>query len=136
MTLVRHAPHLTAAEAARLARELFGVEGEVSPLPSERDCNFRVGRFVLKIANPMELRDFLEAQNLAMERLAETTLDCPRLAQPMAQWNGHWVRLLGWVDGQCMAEVQPHSAELLRSLGDGLARADLALAGLRPLRGA
>src|SRR5208282_4716224 len=39
------------------------------------------------------------------------------------------VRLFTWVDGVPMATVQPHSADLLRSLGAALARVDRALAG-------
>jgi Ser/Thr protein kinase RdoA (MazF antagonist) len=34
-----------------------------------------------------------------------------------------------WVDGVPMATVQPHSADLLRSLGAALARVDRALTG-------
>ncbi|MCK7478564.1 MAG: hypothetical protein M0C28_15125 [Candidatus Moduliflexus flocculans] len=33
----------TASDAARLARELYGLEARVSPLPSEYDDNFLVG---------------------------------------------------------------------------------------------
>ena len=40
--LVQHAPKFTAAEAERLAAEHFGVAGQASPLPSERDQNFRI----------------------------------------------------------------------------------------------
>ena len=51
-------PDFSAADAARLARERFGLPGEVVPLPGERDLNFRIdlasGSFVLKIAHAGE----------------------------------------------------------------------------------
>jgi len=58
-----------AQDRRQVAREVFGVEGAASPLPSERDQNFRIGwEFVLKIANLSENRAFLEAQTAVLER--------------------------------------------------------------------
>jgi hypothetical protein len=79
MTSVTNAPRLTAATAEQLAADLFEVRGQASPLPSERDQNFRIdaadGRaFVLKIANPGEDRAMLEAENAAMGHLASIGL--------------------------------------------------------------
>src|SRR5439155_9904487 len=58
------------AGAARLAREMYGLDASASALPSERDQNFLLatsaGRYVLKIPNAAEHRAVLEAPNAAM----------------------------------------------------------------------
>ena len=43
MTAVRTASALTAADAVGWAAELYGIEVPATPLPSERDQNFRIG---------------------------------------------------------------------------------------------
>ena len=143
---VAAAPKFTADDAARLARELYGLSLTAESLPSERDRNFvlkdDVGpRFVLKIANREEALEVLDLQNKLLERLAAsaTGLAFPRLVAarsgleitpvPGEDGAAYFVRLLTWVDGVPMATVQPHSVELLRSLGAALARVDRALAG-------
>jgi Ser/Thr protein kinase RdoA (MazF antagonist) len=83
MSLLQQAPRLSAADAVRLARDLYGLDTTAAPLPSERDQNFllisrgdlasadrRTGRYVLKIANATEDRAMLEAQNAAMAHVA------------------------------------------------------------------
>jgi 4-aminobutyrate aminotransferase-like enzyme/Ser/Thr protein kinase RdoA (MazF antagonist) len=127
--MVRQAPKFTGADASRLARELFGVEGDATPLPSERDQNFRIGaNYVLKIANPAETRPFLEAQHaaLAILRAAGSGLQWPETSQ-IVESDGHLVRLLTWIPGVPFAEA-PKSPELLEPLGRALARMDVALA--------
>lgn len=128
--MVRNAPRWTADEAARTARELFGVEGAAFALPSERDQNFRIGeRFVLKIANPGENRLFLEAQAAALERLRArgAGLRWPS-SSPIREAGGRFVRLLSWIPGACLAEVA-YSPQTLASLGRAVANVDLALEG-------
>ena len=39
---VEQAPVLSAADAVRIAREIYGLEAEGRPLPSERDQNFHL----------------------------------------------------------------------------------------------
>ena len=74
MSHVQSAPRLSLDEAAALARDLYNINATASSLPSERDQNFKLtaqdgGQFVLKIANPHESLEFLEAQNEAMHRV-------------------------------------------------------------------
>jgi 4-aminobutyrate aminotransferase-like enzyme/Ser/Thr protein kinase RdoA (MazF antagonist) len=143
---VARAPQFTAADAVRLAGELYGLSLAAEALPSERDRNFVLRdaagpRFVLKIANRDEALEVLDLQNRLLEFLAarDTGLEFPRLVAgrsglmitPTADADGEacFVRLLTWVDGVSMAAVQPHSAALLRSLGGALARLDNGLAG-------
>src|SRR5574343_1385431 len=67
-------PPVDATLAARIGRELFGVEGPVRELGSSQDRNFRIdtpaGPRVLKIANRSWGRGTLEAQHAAMRHLA------------------------------------------------------------------
>src|SRR5262245_14734679 len=57
-----------------VAHSFFGVQGSATPLPSERDQNFRLssadGEFVLKIAQVGEERALLECQNEILNLLA------------------------------------------------------------------
>jgi 4-aminobutyrate aminotransferase-like enzyme/Ser/Thr protein kinase RdoA (MazF antagonist) len=146
---VGQAPRFSEAQAERLARELFGVDGDTRPLPSERDQNFRLddesgARFVLKIANASEDRAVLELQNRAMEHLGERAdadfpMPCPavrptRDGAPLAEVQGadgrrHFVRLLTWLPGKPLAKVRPHDAGLLRGLGRLFGWLDRALEG-------
>src|SRR5208283_2898428 len=143
---VAAAPKFTADDAARLARDLYGLSLAAESLPSERDQNFVLKddagpRFVLKIANREEALEVLDLQNKLFDRLTAsgTELTFPRLVAarsgleitPVAGQDdaAYFVRLFTWVDGVPMATVQPHSADLLRSLGAALARVDRALTG-------
>ena len=130
-------PAFTAADAERLAREYYGLRACAEPLPSERDQNFLLTedsarQFVLKLANAGERESVLDMQNKAMQRLAAAvpSLLLPRLCPTnqgalMVQIeNGdgskHFLRLLTYVPGKLLANVSPHTPELLRSLGGAL----------------
>jgi Ser/Thr protein kinase RdoA (MazF antagonist) len=71
-------PGLSREEAAELVARLYGIRGTASPLPADRDQNFRIDagekRFVLKIHQSAEDPAFLECQDRVMERLAEADL--------------------------------------------------------------
>jgi 4-aminobutyrate aminotransferase-like enzyme/Ser/Thr protein kinase RdoA (MazF antagonist) len=141
---VELAPRFTPAEAENLAAELFAVTGTASPLPSERDQNFRIRcasgeSYVLKIANAAEAREELDLQNSAMQHLEEKLEPC-RVPRVVAAREGafissavapsgtrHFVRLLTYLPGVCLANVKPHTPELLADLGRTVARMDRAL---------
>jgi 4-aminobutyrate aminotransferase-like enzyme/Ser/Thr protein kinase RdoA (MazF antagonist) len=137
--LVQRAPRFSTEDAVRLALDIYGLHATAGPLPSERDQNFRLrdaggAQYVLKIANAEERREILDLQNRALQHLADssTSLVWPRVivsrnGEEIAECDAHFVRLLTWVDGVCLAEVQPHSPELLASLGAALAVTDHAL---------
>src|SRR2546427_7653244 len=142
MALLQQAPRLTVQAAADIARELYGLVASASPLPSERDQNFRIAagaeRFVLKVANATEDRAMLEAQNAAMAHLADRTTLCPRIVRTQAgeeiavlpsRWSGrHLVRLVTWLPGVAMASVARQSPALLEDLGRRVGEVDRALA--------
>jgi 4-aminobutyrate aminotransferase-like enzyme/Ser/Thr protein kinase RdoA (MazF antagonist) len=146
MSLVQHAPRFEPRDAERLAQTLYGVTGDATPLPSERDQNFLVrcadGRsYVLKMANALEARELLEAQNRALEYIAghathELAPQPVRAQQDElisltqdAAGISHFVRLLTFVPGQPLAQVRPHNPVLLASLGRFMGELDCALAG-------
>ncbi len=146
MALVLHTPRFTLEEAAAIVRDCFGMHGELTALPSERDQNFRVrdaqGRqAVLKIANALEDHALLDAQNQALHYLAERA-GAPLCSQPLPALDGstivavtgpdgrrHWVRLLTYIDGKPLAVVKPHDDDLLDDLGQFMGRLDASLTG-------
>ncbi len=122
------------------------MEGAVVELPSERDRNFLItvaggARWVLKLANAEETGELLGFQEQILERLTERA---PSLRIPVVRRSTagntvetvsapdgtpHLARVLSWVPGRELARVNPHSSELLRSLGKAVAQFDSALAG-------
>ena len=134
------APRFNAAGAAHLARGLYGLDVQASPLPSERDQNCRgttaLGdRFVLKIANAGEDRAMLEAQNAAMAHVAVHVAFCPRVVPAssgetiaLTPDGSHFVRLVTYLAGTPLANVAARTPALLDRLGRAIGRLDAALA--------
>jgi 4-aminobutyrate aminotransferase-like enzyme/Ser/Thr protein kinase RdoA (MazF antagonist) len=140
----RVAHHVTEAEAARLAREVYGLEAAALALPGEYDDNFHLtaadGRaFVLKVMHPAREASFIDMQCKALVHLAEHAPQLP-LPRVLPNRNGklfaeitavdglnRLVWLLSFLKGTVLAEVRPHAAELLRDLGRFLGEMDTAL---------
>ncbi|MBS0366506.1 MAG: aminotransferase class III-fold pyridoxal phosphate-dependent enzyme [Proteobacteria bacterium] len=137
-------PCFESAAAAALAADLFGIRGEASPLPSERDQNFLLTgaggeRFVLKFAKADEERGVLEFQNAALRHLQRRadTLEFPHVipardGQEIASAHdgtgrSFLTRVVTWLDGDVSARA-PQTDALLASLGTALAQIDTALA--------
>lgn len=144
MSILDHAPTFSLQDAARFARELYALDVQARPLPSERDQNFLLrtangAHFVLKIANATEERALLEAQNQVMRHLAKHISFCPRIlpttsgteiATVQAQsGEQHFVRLVTYLPGKPLGTVQRHSPELLYDLGRKIAQLTHALEG-------
>jgi Ser/Thr protein kinase RdoA (MazF antagonist) len=132
MSLLDHTPTFTAQDAARLAGEHYALPAQARCLPSERDQNFLLQtesgeRFVLKIANATEQRALLEAQNRVMEHLAGYVSFCPRVLQSVngeeiitlqsQDGTDHFARLVTYLPGKPLGNVERHSPKLLRDLG-------------------
>ncbi|MFC1515758.1 aminotransferase class III-fold pyridoxal phosphate-dependent enzyme [Thermodesulfobacteriota bacterium] len=143
MALLEHTPSFSPQDAAVFIDNIYGIRSGATPLPGERDQNFLVEaesgeRFVFKIANAMEDRTMLEAQNLAMAHLSGHNAPCPRvipaktgdLINPVTSSSGrvHLVRMLSYLPGIPMGTVRRHSNGLLRSLGQCVGHFDRALA--------
>lgn len=143
MKLLSHSPRLSATEAERFARDLYGVHAPASPLTSERDQNFllrpaRGGAFVLKVANALEDPAFLDAQRQAMAIASDRTSLCSFII-PLAAGDGwagevkgssgvrHLVRLVNFIPGTPAGEVSRHTGEYRRDLGRCVGAIDRAL---------
>lgn len=138
------APAVSPAEALAFIHANFGLRGELKPLASERDQNFRLTtdtgeRYVLKISNPAESPDVLDFQAQALLHVAHYAPDLPaprivptRDGQPLARIRTPagtcMVRLVSWLDGKPVGDV-PWTPELRRNLGRMLARLGVALRG-------
>ena len=132
--LLKHVPDFSVASAEAIAEEQFGIRGRAQSLPSERDQNFLVTdsageKFVLKIANGLESRAFLEAENAVLKHVGSRVSFCQ---SPVSDWivNVGIATSRVWFDylpGVPLAKVQPASPELLRDLGRKLGQLDQAL---------
>ena len=153
MPEARVARSISETEAAKLAHEIYNLEVRATRLPGEYDDNFhllaesgsprpggRDGReFVLKVMHPARERSFIELQCAALQHLAQRApqLSLPRVCQTksgqffaQAKIAGdaeRFVWLLTYLPGALLAKVQPHTSELLESLGRFLGELDAAL---------
>ncbi len=133
-------PVFSTDEAARIVRDLFGIEGRLQRLNGERDLNYLVtsdnGRFVFKIAHRDETYGMLECQHQVLEQLAADKV-MPRSATSVESLNArvietisgkdgidHYCRMLHYVEGRLLSSVTSHRPELLSDLGRTLARID------------
>ena len=130
-------PLFSDTEAAAIADEHFGITGSVLQLVSERDQNFRLTteegkRYVLKISNHAEQVEVVDFQNRALQHVEkkDASLPVPRViptldgqlhGQVMHSGEGHFVRVLTWLDGSILHDATA-SPDLARQLGRLLAR--------------
>ena len=139
-------PQLDAQEALRILERSYGLQGELSELPSHVDRNFLVAvdagqRFVLKVSHADQPDVLLDLENEVFECLARELpgrapslrpdlqgLRAPRVT--LASGQTHRVRLLTWLEGQTLAGRGERSAQLLGSLGDLLGQVCRALGTL------
>ncbi|MEO8198282.1 MAG: aminotransferase class III-fold pyridoxal phosphate-dependent enzyme [Thermoanaerobaculia bacterium] len=144
-------PAFLLADAVAIARELFGIAGETTELPGERDLNFHIAdrgeNFVLKIAHAGESGANIELQHAALAYLARRepglalqrvvpALDGAELVEIQTPSGGrHWVRLLTFLPGRLWSELAAPTrrrGSLLESLGATLGAIDRGLAGFAP----
>jgi len=141
MALIQHAPTFSVNDATDLVLELYGLKVIAKILPSERDQNFLIesdsgDRYVFKIANALEDRNLLEAQNRAMTHLAKQTAFCQQVVLTQSKNDisevysqggvKHFVRLLAYLPGIPFGESKRHSNSLLNDLGRCLGQIDRA----------
>jgi Ser/Thr protein kinase RdoA (MazF antagonist) len=120
--IVQFAPRFTAAQALGILRAIYGREGTLEALPSERDQNFKVvapdgAAFVLKIANGTERGEILDFENRAIAHLAGAARN---LAVP---------RLVPTRDGRVMGQVREDGSEAQWARAGAAAEAQWARAG-------
>jgi 4-aminobutyrate aminotransferase-like enzyme/Ser/Thr protein kinase RdoA (MazF antagonist) len=131
-------------EAARLARDVYGLDVTGKSLPGEYDDNFHLiaadgAQFVLKVMHPARERSFIDLQCQALQHLAKhaQTVVLPRVVPTRsgelqtqvktADGTKRLVWLLTFMPGTMLAKVCPHSDDLLRSLGRLLGTIDAVL---------
>lgn len=143
--LTTEPPALSVQAAAAIARELYALDGTLTPLDSERDQNFRLTEadgtsWVLKIANAAE--DFaaldFQAALLRHVQAVDATLPLPHLRATVGgeqlgrarsgEGQEHFVRMVSWLPGRLYSSCR-RTPELLDSLGETLGRLDRALQG-------
>ena len=127
MRLLENTPRFEVEAAAQIAAERFGIHATSESLPSERDQNFLLTnsageKFVLKIANALESRDFLEAQNAVLNHVGKQVDFCQSVMRGIAgeeivTVEDYFVRVVRYLPGVPLAEIHPHPSELLRDLG-------------------
>jgi Ser/Thr protein kinase RdoA (MazF antagonist) len=136
-------PKFTDADAAEIALRHFGMKAQAKLLVAERDQNFKLidnkgVRFVLKIANAAEDPAVTEFQALLLTCIEKSAPSLPvsriiRTAEGDVsglvagpQGEVHRVRLLSWLDGKPLREVNVSPA-LATELGRLLGHLDIAL---------
>ena len=83
--MLNEVPNFDNEKLAELAMQLYGIEGEISSLPSFEDQNARIKTsaesYVLKIANTRWTKEELELQTFVLEHLKATApeLSCPQV---------------------------------------------------------
>ena len=131
--------------AGAIARDVFGVAGEVRRLPGECDLNFRVsgpgGDIVLKLSPLLRLPVF-DLVTACLEHLEaaefpgpvprpvppSATAASPRVAHVTFEGAPYVACAVTWLDGIPLAEVRPRSLAVLEELGAFLAELGAALA--------
>src|SRR5271168_4946139 len=146
MLLESRLPNFTTEmEAIHLARDVYGLVVSAKSVPGEYDDNFYLTTaderaFVLKVLHPARDFAFVDMQARALEHLAKNLphRQLPRViptndgkpfttkSDPNGERRIVW--LLSYVDGATLAEVNPHSQELLESVGQLLGEMDSTLA--------
>ena len=131
-------PEFTAAQVRAHVHDRWGLDGELSPLVSERDQNWLVQVdgspvAVAKIANRGDDAAHIDLQRQMMQRLHSAGLPCPDLL-PAA--DGHWSSrldghvswVIGFLPGTALASTAC-SQGVIGDLGRVLAAVSVTLAG-------
>ncbi|WP_206613939.1 phosphotransferase [Paenirhodobacter populi] len=135
---------MDAAQAARVARDVYGLDGTPNRMETEKDDTFRLTlpdgrRFVLKIANPGESHEELDLQVSVLRHLERHAPDLPvprvfadlrgRAISGITDADGtrRSVRLMSFLTGTVLDTIRPDAGER-HEIGRLLARLRLALA--------
>ena len=138
-------PQFAQGDLEQIARAQFGLEGEWTALPSERDQNFRIslasgGSVTFKVANADEPADIVGCEIAALEHIAraDSSLPVPRVVrtqdgEPAAvihdsHGRAHLVHVLTYLPGDIIAERRLNAAQL-EAMGRLVARLGRALRG-------
>jgi Ser/Thr protein kinase RdoA (MazF antagonist) len=141
-----NAPRLATSLIEQLARQHFGLEGQIDPLYSERDQNLRLrekngAAWVLKVANVAEDPAIIDCQIETLRHIArvDPTLPVPRVRLTRdgattvhitaEDGAAHIFYVLSYLDGR-IAGTGDQNAALYRNIGTMVARLGRAMRGL------
>ncbi|MGH3171331.1 MAG: phosphotransferase, partial [Trebonia sp.] len=127
---------------ARLVAERYGLSGQLTRIPTEKDDTFALstntGKFLVKVSPPGESLDIVNLQTAAMLHIRDRAPGLP-VQVPVAAADGAFecpvsapgdaaraLRVLTYLPGQLLSRAQP-SARQVRSIGSMLARLSIAL---------
>ena len=139
-------PNISKKEARTIVRDAYGLDLSATMLTSERDQNYllkeKVGpKYVLKISHAAESLDVLEMQHAALAHIflydpemqlphPVNTLDGELIFRHKAASNeNHYIRMVEYVPGELMKDLEKQTNGLINDLGSFLGRLDLALHG-------
>ncbi len=142
----RKHPPFQAKHAVEAAAEHWSVACSASPLPGDRDRNFRLHGadrdYVLKFVCVEDSASLTAAVQRVMTAVADAE-NCPMVPRPVPTTAGdmearvrgedgieYGVVLADWVPGIRFAAYEPRDGAMLRSVGEALAQVDLVLAKL------
>jgi len=136
-------PTLPLPEIQRLALEQFGVRGDFTALPGERDQNHRIRtedgqQFVFKVSGLNEPPECVEMQVQALRHIAlrDQDLPVPRvlpnlrgqfISNAQTSMGTQAIRMMTWLPGIVYQDGPYPSAAGLQQLGQFMARLGLAL---------
>ncbi|KIN63591.1 Homoserine kinase [Sulfitobacter noctilucicola] len=143
--LSHDAPDISAARAAEIARDVFGVAGTVKCLTAEKDANFCIrpdggNPLLLKISNAAEARGVIDMQTAALIHLqsVDPSLPVPQVYNALngntaqlvlgADGREHVVRMLSFLEGRVLSNG-PVADGVHREIGALLARLNVAMRG-------
>jgi Ser/Thr protein kinase RdoA (MazF antagonist) len=132
-------PNFDEQAFAKIAKEHYGLEGEISSFVSYEDQNALIktpkGNFVIKIANKRGDLEFLKMQTEVLEHLKNVAPDMtfssvvPSLnGEKIIFVDGFFVRLLTFLEGDVLGNTK-RSPELYRDIGCFLGRFSNAMLG-------
>jgi 4-aminobutyrate aminotransferase-like enzyme/Ser/Thr protein kinase RdoA (MazF antagonist) len=145
--LNRDPPTHSPEEVRGIAARCYGLRGDLRPLSSERDQNFRIDTadgvsFIFKIANKNESAEVVDFQVGALQHIAtqDASLPVPRVVPDrdgrlfrevrFADGADYIVYTLSFLDGMPLSETTDgFGAAIQRHLGTLMARIDIALRG-------
>jgi len=125
---------ISTTQAAKIALDLFNINGTATTLPGEIDFNFRIKcshdeAYILKISRPDEDISYLDFQQKLLQHIATSTEDIttPKVIldvngqaiSSIVDEHGQTrnVRLLTWISGRLWSKVNPQTDSLRYSLG-------------------
>ncbi len=143
MIKIQNRPDIDRPDVLQGVREHYGMEGEITPLPGDRDLNFLFvsaegDRWVVKVSTPDESDEILEIEADLIEHLHRTTEGfAPNVLRSTngrrivkhtdSRGQEHRFRVVDYLEGGLLADARPRSLSLLYDLGQRLAQLDSAL---------